>query len=59
MNGHHTGERGRADGVAVDSSRHPYQPPTIQRLGTLAELTRGGTAGPDDGLGGAGGDGSL
>ncbi|MEH1165877.1 lasso RiPP family leader peptide-containing protein [Micromonospora sp. CPCC 205539] len=35
-----------------------YRPPTIQRLGTLAELTKGGTVGPDDGLGG-GGDGSL
>ncbi|MER5454866.1 lasso RiPP family leader peptide-containing protein [Micromonospora sp. NPDC002389] len=35
-----------------------YQRPTITRLGTLAELTRGGTVGPDDGLGGQG-DGSL
>ncbi|CCH18812.1 lasso RiPP family leader peptide-containing protein [Micromonospora lupini] len=35
-----------------------YRPPTIRRLGTLAELTKGGTVGPDDGLGG-GGDGSL
>ncbi|MEK8108221.1 ATP-binding cassette domain-containing protein [Micromonospora sp. M12] len=29
-----------------------YRPPTIRRLGTLAELTKGGTVGPDDGLGG-------
>lgn len=36
-----------------------YEPPTIVRLGTLAELTHGGTVGPDDGLGGAGGEGSL
>jgi hypothetical protein len=36
-----------------------YQPPTITRLGTLAELTKGGTVGPSDGLGGAGDDGSL
>jgi hypothetical protein len=35
---------------------HPgsYQPPTIERLGTLEELTLGGVVGPDDGLGGAG-----
>jgi hypothetical protein len=36
-----------------------YEPPTVRRLGTLAELTKGGTVGPDDGLGGAGDDGSL
>ena len=36
-----------------------YQPPTIERLGTLAELTQGGAPGPDDGLGGAGDGGSL
>jgi len=35
-----------------------YEPPTITRLGTLAELTLGGTVGPDDGLGGAGDEGS-
>ncbi len=37
----------------------PYSPPVVKRLGTLAELTKGGTVGPDDGLGGAGGDGSV
>ncbi|MFJ6197302.1 lasso RiPP family leader peptide-containing protein [Micromonospora sp. NPDC092111] len=31
-----------------------YRSPTITRLGTLAELTQGGTVGPDDGLGGQG-----
>jgi hypothetical protein len=36
-----------------------YEPPSVRRLGTLAELTKGGTVGPDDGLGGAGDDGSL
>ncbi|MFG2048882.1 lasso RiPP family leader peptide-containing protein [Micromonospora sp. NPDC048935] len=41
-----------------DTAVPDYRPPTIQRLGTLAELTKGGTVGPDDGLGG-GGDGSL
>lgn len=36
-----------------------YVPPRIERLGTLAELTQGGTTGPDDGYGGAGDEGSL
>ena len=36
-----------------------YVSPLIERLGTLAELTRGGDVGPDDGLGGAGDGGSL
>jgi hypothetical protein len=36
-----------------------YEAPMITRLGTLAELTLGGSVGPDDGLGGAGDDGSL
>jgi hypothetical protein len=36
-----------------------YEPPQVVRLGTLAELTRGGLVGADDGLGGAGDDGSL
>lgn len=45
--------------VGTDGTDAPeYHPPTVQRLGTLAELTRGGTVGPDDGLGGQG-DGSL
>ena len=41
--------------VAVDN----YVSPLIERLGTLAELTRGGFVGPDDGFGGAGDEGSL
>ena len=36
-----------------------YVSPRIERLGTLAELTQGGGVGPDDGLGGAGDEGSL
>ncbi|WP_341718063.1 lasso RiPP family leader peptide-containing protein [Micromonospora sp. FIMYZ51] len=31
-----------------------YEPPRLRRLGTLAELTKGGVEGPDDGLGGGG-----
>ncbi|WP_159079600.1 MULTISPECIES: lasso RiPP family leader peptide-containing protein [unclassified Plantactinospora] len=51
--------------IRDDSAGHPhddpadYQAPTVRRLGTLAELTRGGTVGPDDGLGGAGDEGSV
>jgi hypothetical protein len=36
-----------------------YEAPAIAYLGTLRELTLGGTSGPDDGVGGAGGTGSL
>jgi hypothetical protein len=36
-----------------------YEVPAITYLGTLRDLTRGGTAGPDDGVGGAGGVGSI
>ena len=44
--------------------RHPvesavYQSPRIERLGTLAELTQGGTFGAADGFGGCGDIGSL
>lgn len=31
-----------------------HEPPAIVRLGTLAELTLGGTSDPSDGTGGAG-----
>ncbi|WP_229401317.1 lasso RiPP family leader peptide-containing protein [Micromonospora okii] len=31
-----------------------YRPPRVQRLGTLAELTRGGTLPIGDGVGGSG-----
>ena len=36
-----------------------YESPSVTYLGTLRELTLGGTSGPDDGFGGAGGIGSL
>lgn len=36
-----------------------YEAPAIAYLGTLRELTLGGTSGPDDGVGGAGGIGSI
>ena len=41
-------------GDVDDGRRGDYQVPTVQRLGTLEELTLGGVVGPDDGLGGAG-----
>ncbi|WP_194821410.1 lasso RiPP family leader peptide-containing protein [Micromonospora sp. S-DT3-3-22] len=46
------------DATPTASETPGYRPPTVTRLGTLAELTQGGTVGPDDGLGGQG-DGSL
>ncbi|MEU4472491.1 lasso RiPP family leader peptide-containing protein [Micromonospora sp. NPDC023888] len=55
---HHVDNDIRAGSLVVGPPR-PYSPPVIKRLGTLAELTKGGIVGPDDGLGGAGGDGSL
>ena len=36
-----------------------YEPPAITDLGTLHDLTLGGTVPPDDGFGGAGGTGSI
>ena len=42
----------------VIDDEQAYKAPAIARLGTLAELTLGGTVGPDDGLGGDG-DGSV
>lgn len=39
--------------------REAYVPPRIERLGTLAELTLGGSGDPDDGHGGAGDEGSV
>ncbi|WP_329009289.1 lasso RiPP family leader peptide-containing protein [Micromonospora rifamycinica] len=42
------------DGTPTTSDTRSYRPPTVTRLGTLAELTQGGTVGPDDGLGGNG-----
>ena len=48
---------GQADEDAGRSSH--YESPSVTYLGTLRELTLGGTSGPDDGFGGAGGIGSL
>jgi hypothetical protein len=51
---------GPADiGPADIASRGHYEPPSVTYLGTLRELTLGGVSGPDDGVGGAGGIGSL
>jgi hypothetical protein len=36
-----------------------YAPPSVTYLGTLHELTQGGTSGPNDSVGGAGNVGSL
>jgi hypothetical protein len=36
------------------ATEQAYSSPTITRLGTLAELTQGGSPGPNDGFGGAG-----
>jgi hypothetical protein len=45
---------------ATDFSAHQqYDPPSVTYLGTLHELTLGGSTGPDDGVGGAGGAGSI
>jgi hypothetical protein len=48
-----------ATGPARPAPRGPYEPPSVTYLGTLRELTLGGASGPDDGVGGAGGIGSL
>ena len=36
-----------------------YEAPSLTYLGTLRELTLGGVTGPDDGVGGQGGVGSV
>lgn len=48
------GEPEPAANDADDGHPGGYEPPTVQRLGTLEELTLGGVIGPDDGMGGAG-----
>jgi len=53
------GVREPAATCPVDGLPGGYEPPTIQRLGTLEELTLGGVTGPDDGLMGAGDEGSV
>jgi hypothetical protein len=57
-----TGDRatdGERSKPGVSSPGTSYEPPRLVSLGTLAELTQGGTAGPADGFGGAGDSGSL
>jgi hypothetical protein len=39
--------------------QYHYDPPTVTYLGTLRDLTLGGTTGPSDAVGGTGGSGSL
>ena len=40
------------DAAAEPTGMRPYEPPTIERLGTLTELTHGSAAGAMDMLGG-------
>ena len=51
--------QGPADEGAGARPDDGYEAPAIAYLGTLRELTLGGTSVPDDALGGAGGMGSL
>jgi len=51
--------QGPADEDAGACPDDGYEAPAIAYLGTLRELTLGGTSVPDDALGGAGGMGSL
>jgi hypothetical protein len=51
--------QGQADEDAGACPDDGYEAPAITYLGTLCELTLGGTSVPDDALGGAGGVGSL
>ncbi len=53
-----TSDNGGCDVVLTGSSAE-YKPPTIEVLGTLADLTQGGTTGPSDVTLGAGELGSL
>jgi hypothetical protein len=50
------GPTGEDAGACPDDG---YEAPALAYLGTLRELTLGGGTGPDDGMGGAGGAGSL
>ena len=43
----------------ADAVVEAYQPPLVERLGSLAELTLGGWGDVDDGVGGAGDEGSV
>jgi hypothetical protein len=49
---------GPGQGAGARPGRH-YEPPAVTYLGTLHELTLGGSQTPDDGFGGAGGAGSV
>ena len=51
--------QGQADEDAGACPDDGYEAPAIAYLGTLRELTLGGTSGPEDAMGGAGGIGSL
>lgn len=48
-------------GVSVPESptSGSYEPPRLVVLGTVAELTAGGSTGPSDGMGGAGAMGTV
>jgi hypothetical protein len=50
---------GEPDKQAAIRPRGQYESPRIAYLGTLRELTLGGTTGPNDGVGGAGDVGSV
>lgn len=47
------------EGAGDVSPAAAYAAPTLVRLGTLEELTKGGTETVDDGLGGGGDEGSI
>ena len=51
--------QGPADEDAGACAADGYEAPALAYLGTLRELTLGGGTGPDDGMGGAGGVGSI
>jgi hypothetical protein len=52
-------ERTTANKAPSDPQVPSYIPPTLTVLGTLAELTGGGSLAPTDGFGGAGTTGSV
>ena len=51
--------RDDSDEAAGSGSQGDYEAPSLTYLGTLRELTLGGITGPDDGVGGQGGVGSV
>ena len=52
-------ESGNREEPKAPGEQAPYAPPKLTRLGTLAELTGGGTVGALDGQGMAGTTGSI